>query len=132
MVKMKTMSEGNNSEIIILNKDNNQSISTTEKRSYLKYDYSDEFFKYNDQNIPPEYKNEVIMPISFIDDLDTTLITELTTGVPILKVLPVEKWKKERIKLKKNNREILYGNKLCHENGNIVTRDLLRRTRYPN
>lgn len=49
------------------------------------YDYIEDFFAHDDQNIPAEYTSEIIIPYYFIENLDNQVIGEVKTGVPILK-----------------------------------------------
>ena len=125
------MSEVNDSEIIILEDNSNQSTPTTKERISFDYDFRDDFFSYNDENIPKEYKTQGIMPYSFIEKLDNAVINEVKTGLPILKGLLVEKWIEEKNILQKINRDVLQGYEVCPEDRIIVIKDVLRRTISP-
>ena len=48
-----------------------------------------------------------------------------------MKGLLVEEWNEEEKIMKKINRDVLQGYKVCPEDGIFVTRDVLCRTRYP-
>ena len=125
------MSEVNDSEIIRLDDNSNQSTPTTKERDSFDYDYGDNFFSYDDKNIPDEYKTKGIMPYSFIEKLDNAVINEVNKGLPILKGLLVEEWNEERKNMKKISRDVFRGYEVSLNDGILVTKDVLRRTRYP-